>query len=477
MLSAANATVLAGSRVKLAMSRREHLPDRFSDLHDRFNTPYWSVLLTGGFITFFIFLFTVLPRFVFGSTVIHTGFIEFHMGIEAIAHFADFMLLTGLIVVNFAVIRSRQKFPDMDRGFEVPAVPFIPILAVLANLVLLVNVEPGAFVFGLLAEVVGVGLWFAFIGTTSEAEIERQAPTVVQEAHPGNRDYQLLVPIANPDHVEQLMRTARDIAADKNGEILVLSVVSLPEQTPLSEGRPGTDERRDLLEEAMDVEAGGGGADVPVNGVVRVAHHVDTAIVHTVTQHDSDAVLMGWSGRPSRRRDVVVGSTVDTVVHEADCDVLVERIAPEGKEAIDTVLLPTAGGPHAHYAAEVARAISHTTGAEITILRVVESEAAAGDDDLARASADELETMLADVPHETDVVVGEDVADAIVEATADYDLTIVGATREGLLQQIVFGTIPETVGREGDGIVIMAKKNLVAGTPGSAVATRADVSR
>ena len=39
MLSAANATVLARSRVKLAMSPHEHLPDRFEKLHDSFNTP------------------------------------------------------------------------------------------------------------------------------------------------------------------------------------------------------------------------------------------------------------------------------------------------------------------------------------------------------------------------------------------------------------------------------------------------------
>ncbi|MFC6733854.1 APC family permease [Haladaptatus sp. DYSN1] len=60
MISAANATILAGSRVKLAMSRRGHLPAVFGDLSDRFNTPYASVLLTGGLILFYILVFSVL---------------------------------------------------------------------------------------------------------------------------------------------------------------------------------------------------------------------------------------------------------------------------------------------------------------------------------------------------------------------------------------------------------------------------------
>ncbi|MBV0924897.1 amino acid permease [Halomicroarcula limicola] len=456
MLSAANATVLAGSRVKLAMSRRDHLPDRFENLHPRFNTPYWSVLLTGGMITFFIFFFTVLPGLAFGTTTIETGLVEFHMGIEAIAHFADFMLLTGLIVVNFAIIRSRQKYPDIDRGFTVPAVPYVPVVAIIANLVLIVNVEPGAFALGLAAEGIGVLMWVGLIGSTSEAEIEQQTPTVVEETDTDGREYQILVPIANPNHVEQLMRTARDIAADRGGEVLVLSVVSLPEQTPLSEGRATARERHELLRQAMAVDAGGGDEDVPVHGIVRVGHHVDEAITHTVTQHGSDAVLLGWRGRLQRRRDAVLGTTVDTVVKEADCDVLVERIGPKG--APESILLPTAGGPHAEYAAAVARAIAHTTGATVTTLRVVapgEGTPVASDRVL-----DKTARLLDDVQTEQKQVESDDVAEAIIDASGDHDLTIIGATRESVLEQLVFGDIPETVGREADGTVIMAKRAL-----------------
>ncbi|MFB6254003.1 MAG: amino acid permease [Halobacteriaceae archaeon] len=458
MLSAANATILAGSRVKLAMSRRDHLPDRFEDLHSRFNTPYWSVTLTGTLIIFFIFFFTVLPRALFGTITIHTGIIPFHMGISAIAHFADFMLLTGLIVVNFAVIRSRSKYPEIDRGFEVPGVPYVPIIAVLANLVLVANVEPGSLIFGLIAEAIGVIAWVTIIGTTTEAEIEQETPTVIEHSAHEDRDYQLLVPIANPAHTEQLMRTARDIAADKNGEILVLSVVELPEQTPLSAGQEKADERQEILERAMDVAAGGGDTDIPVHGVVRIGHHVDQAILHTISQHDSDAVLMGWRGRSSRRRDVVLGSIVDTVVQQAKCDVLVERLGKEGVP--ESILVPTAGGPHAEYAVEVARAIAHTTGASITALRVVSSDADESERSLAAETLEEAATMLSDVSNETKLIEGENIAEAIVNESSEHDITVIGATREGLLQKFVFGTIPEEVGRNASGTVIMAKRNL-----------------
>ncbi|HKJ59218.1 MAG TPA: amino acid permease, partial [Halobacteriales archaeon] len=451
MLSAANATILAGSRVKLAMSRRDHLPERFEDLHPGFGTPYWSVLLTGGLIFLFIVFFTmVFP----GEAAYHVGPIEFHFGIEAIAHFADFMLLTGLIAVNFAIVSSRRNKPDLDRPFKVPGVPYVPILAVLANLVLLVNVEPSAFVLGVIAEVIGVGLWFAFIGRTEPEALERETPTVVTERGPAQRDYRIVVPIANPDNVPQLMRTADDVAASNDGEVIVMSVVTLPEQTPLSEGYERADRRREVIERAMRFAEE---RDIPVSGTVRIGHHAADAILNTVEQYDADAVLMGWSGTGSRRRDIVLGSTVDEVVREASADVFVERFSDDAEGDIDSILLPTAGGPHAALAAETGLAIARAEGASIEVLTVVED----GETDRRQAEAlvEEVAADFEGVDVTTRVAEGDVVA-TILDATADHDLTIIGATQEGLLQEFVFGAIPVEVGQRADSTIIMTKRYL-----------------
>jgi nucleotide-binding universal stress UspA family protein len=59
-----------------------------------------------------------------------------------------------------------------------------------------------------------------------------------------------------------------------------------------------------------------------------------------------------------------------------------------------------------------------------------------------------------------EVIESDDVVAAIVNASETHDLTIIGATREGLLQRFIFGSIPEQVGRDAAGTVIMAKKDL-----------------
>ncbi|MFB6202780.1 MAG: universal stress protein, partial [Halorhabdus sp.] len=158
----------------------------------------------------------------------------------------------------------------------------------------------------------------------------------------------------------------------------------------------------------------------------------------------------------------VLGSNVDEVVTKSRCDVLVERIGPaadpESIGNVDSVLVPTAGGPHAEFAAEIARAIARRNDAQITVLYVRSNDADHDDD--AQSILDSTVAELDDVETTTEIVDSADIADAIVEASVDHDLTVIGASREGLLQQVVFGAIPEAVGKRAQSTVIMAKRDL-----------------
>src|SRR5699024_8024082 len=132
------------------------------------------------------------------------------------------------------------------------------------------------------------------------------------------------------------------------------------------------------------------------------------------------------------------------VVRDARCDVLVERIGEPGD--VESILVPTAGGPHAEYAAEIAGSIARANDAHVEIAYVVGSDA----DSDARAEAEELLAQAAESVGEHDsissqLLAGDDVVEAIVDRSGGHDLTIVGATRESLLQQLVFGAIPEEV--------------------------------
>ncbi len=178
----------------------------------------------------------------------------------------------------------------------------------------------------------------------------------------------LLVPVANPETADRLLDTAVDLAADRDLELLVLSVVTVPMQLSLSQARTSleTDDREQLVDDAVDRVRGYG---VDASGRIRFARSVASGICGVATDADAEAVLLGWRGQP-RRRDVVLGSHIDAVLEEAPSDVLVERIDRD-RESVSSVLVPVAGGPNTRLAASIAGSLARTHDARAELLTVV----------------------------------------------------------------------------------------------------------
>lgn len=450
-MSALNATIYSSSRVSFAMGRDRALPAIFDTVHQERRTPHWAILLSAILIA--------------GMAIL--------LPIEAVAASADIMFILLFVQVNWTLIRMRQTHPDLPRTYEVPYMPWPPLIGIGLQLILtpfliralgLEALGIGTSNHGLIALVTTL-IWMGFglliyYGYSRQKEVEKleeEAPTVVAEEAPVETDYQILVPVANPASVDQLMRTASDIARDEDGEILVMSVVTVPHQTPLSEGREFTESRREVLDRALEI---GRDEGVPVSGVIRIGHDVPKAILNTAEQRDTDAVLLGWRGR-TQRGDFVFGSNVDEVITRAKCDVLVERIGEAAGTDVNRLLLPTAGGPHAEYAAEVGAAIARTNDAEIHITHTIQPGSTDADRKEAMEKIEQTEKAIGkDVSVTEELIEADPVVDSIVDTSSDFDITLLGATREGLFQQLLFGAIPEEVGQRADGIVIMAKRNL-----------------
>lgn len=452
-MSALNATVYSSSRVSFAMGRDRSLPALFEHIDPDKRTPDVAIFLSAVLIAV---MAVSLP-------------------IEAVAASADIMFIFLFVQVNWTIIRMRQTHPDLPRTYTVPFMPWPPLIGIVLQILLtpfliytlgLEYLGIGTSNHGLIALVttiiwMGLGLmiYYGYSKQREAEQLEEETPTVVSEQALSNADQQLVVPISNPENANQLMQTAIEIAKDQNSELLVMNVVTVPQQTPLSEGRQFIDNEREILDEAMDLAKDEG---VPVSGTIRIGHDVAHAILNTIEQYGSDAVLMGWKGqRKSQRRDIVLGSNVDTIAQKADADVLIKRLRREAPETPETILLPTAGGPHAEYAAEIAATIVGDEQPRIDIVHVVDSSA----DDSKRREAQEMLDTTKDhienaVAIETRILESDDVVETIVEESEDYDMTLVGATREGLLNQFVFGSIPEQIGWNAKSTVLMAKRNV-----------------
>ena len=451
-MSALNATVYSSSRVSFAMGRDRALPAVFENIDSEQRTPHVAIFFSAILIAV---MAVTLP-------------------IEAVAASADIMFILLFVQVNWTLVRMRQTHPDLPRTYTVPYMPWPPLIGIGLQILLtpfliytlgleffgIGTSNHGLFALVTTAIWMGLGLviYYGYSKQKETEKIEEETPTVVTEHAPSKSDQQLVVPVANPENANQLMRTAVDIVEDRGGEILVMSVVTVPHQTPISQGRQFITDEREVLNEAMEIAED---ADVPVSGTIRIGHDVAQAILNTIDQYDSDAVLMGWKGQhKSQRRDIVLGSNVDTVAQEANADVLVERLGEDATGRAETVLLPTAGGPHVEFAAELAGAIVDDGESRIDVVHVVDPGASEQERDAAQEA---LESTRAHIDTDCEVtarVLEGDVVETIVKESDGYDMTLVGATREGLLNQFVFGSIPEQIGWNAKSTTLMAKRNL-----------------
>lgn len=271
-------------------------------------------------------------------------------------------------------------------------------------------------------------------------------------------NYRVAVSVADPDHVEQLMRTALDIARERDGSVFVISVIEESQSSPFRVFRDDvikeefSGNRRELLDRALTVADG---TDVTVEGRLIIANRVASGIITAADECHADAILLGWHAR--RHRDLLMGHIVDDVVAAAPCDVLVEKIGRTAN-GVETILLPAGPGGHTTLAASVGRAIALANNAQVDVVRVVSPDAP----DDQREQATELTATVAadvgDVATDTIVLEGEDVVATLVEAAEQRDVTVIGGGSGGKVRRLVVGSTARDVGQRAQTTVIVATR-------------------
>jgi len=432
-MSALNATTFSSTRVSFAMGRDRNLPDAFAKVHHRTRTPYLALAASG---TLIILMALTLP-------------------IEDVAAAADVMFLLLFLQVNVAIITIRRKYGDkLDYGFLVPFFPVLPIVAIVLMLgiaAFMFHFSPVAWYF--VIGWIGIGFLLYFTYAKKREHEKRATPVVLREELEREDRYRVLLPVADPSRAGALIKLAALMARHHDGEVTLLHVIPVPEQTPLKVGREWIQGARDeVLDQAEDMLEQ---YEVPFNMTVRLAHQPAEAILDEVVERDIDMVVMGWRGR-TRHPRTAIGSNIDHVLRHADCDVLVLRAGD--LDAISSIVAPVSYPQQAHLMVEVAAILAVEHDATIDLYHAVAP--GTGRDERAEEIA-EIQEALDEHPEaehlELDVEETRDVVRAIVKRSKDHDLTLIGATREGWLRKLVAGTIPERVMRTARGRLLLVK--------------------
>ena len=421
-VSALNATILASSRVAFSMSRDKMLPLSLSKIHVKRRTPHIAIAVTGVIVLIMALLF---PIHVIGSA-------------------ASVMFLLTFTLVNLSVIALRRKFPEMKGGFRVPLYPATPIAAIALNMYLAIyqfNFDSRAWYIAITWLIAGLFIYFVYFEKVTAEDMPKVLE--VQQTKGANpHNYRILIPLHNPDHVIPLMKLAIPIARAHQGEIVVLGVINVPIHLPPHDGMRFVHHKTPLLREAILY---GKEQGVPTRSAIRIAHQIWDGILQTTEAEKADLVLMGWKGYTTTR-DRIMGEVTDKVVRHVPCDLITVKL--QGDSSLQRILIPTAGGPHATLAAEFVGVYHDVYGCDVTCCYVINP----GADDYTRQQAMQwihktirLTGLSGKVTAR--LVEGKRVATALIKAADDYDLIVLGASKEGVFSSVLFGEIPEKVAR------------------------------
>jgi amino acid transporter/nucleotide-binding universal stress UspA family protein len=435
--SALNATIYSSSRVSFAMGRTGDLPRIFGRVHARNRTPYIAIYASGGLIILFA---TLLP-------------------IQDVASGASLTFLLLFLLVNISLLKLRQNQPDLPRAFRVPFVPVLPIFAIVVQGALALTL----FNVSWIAWIVVIA-WFIFgsfvfrqLGKRA-AEAEEADTILLEETIATSRDYSILLPVASAANVRRLARLASTLAYEQQGEIFALHVIRVPQQLSLRDGRTFLKHSRPLLEEAIII---GKEYNVPVRTQVRMGRDIAQSIMTAARERHTNLIILGWPGT-TESTGPAFGSIIDLVSKNPPADLAVVRIVQRGLPS--RILVPVVRNRNSKLALQIARAqaafISAQNGGEASVVALHLVPPGSDErfiDTRRRNLAEELQ--IDGTPIELRIVPSADPVNEILTTAEDFDEIVVGAPEERLLEQQLFGSVPQLVAENTPVNVIMVKRH------------------
>lgn len=445
-VSSANASVLSAARVNFAMGRDKILTDWLNDIHKTYRTPYRAILITGLVILILI---------------------AFGVGIETLADVASFSFLITYALVHVAVIVMRRADPeDYKPDFKLSwwAYPTVPLLGAASCLVIAAQMRLMVLIIGGGILLVGV-LWYLAYAAKRALRPSLVGDAIVarSQAPAPNERYRIVIPVANPNTEQHLIQMGGAIGRNYGeAEIVAVSVLQVPHQTSLEQGIEYEDERvkrqQDLLTNARKTakEAGLG-----LRTRAIVAHSVSTAVLNVLKEERAQQLVLGWTGKRKPYQHIL-GSNIDHIVKEASCEI---TLVKAGNQPSQNVVVLVGTGPNTILAVKRGRdLVSKTENASLTLLTVQSPPASESEEQA--DSETEGNGLINSVAHEaglksddytSNVIVSEEVRETLLESIKDYDTVCIGATRSTAVRQALFGSIPEEIGENFEGTVVITR--------------------
>jgi amino acid transporter len=427
--SMANAAIISSSRYPFAMSRDRMVPDILIKVNPRFNTPHASILLTCGFL----------------------GAIVIFLDIQVIVEVASAFNIIIFILLNMALMIMRRAKPSWYKPkFRVPAVPLIPIVAIVGCMLILFNYPLWLLAAATFFIFLGIGWHYLYsrkrvrlrgavrdaaLKTVKARAIEKTVTAIAKEQRE-----RVLVLITNPEHEITMLDLANAIFSDEDkANMLFVRLKVFPSSTPLFVKKGYVDPKDRAFEDKVMEHAKR--LDLTIEPIEVITHSVEHSIISLSEEYRIDTIFLDWD--KEFESHMLRESYIDWLFHESPCDVLVFK--NNGLEKVEKILVPaTTEGPFDDVKVGLVNSLMSTMKARVTFLRVIPPDTHSEKIKIIKDYLERMDNVIP-IPTRVQIRYNKSVEKAIIEASGDYDILVLGVTGERVFKEVVFGSVADHV--------------------------------
>jgi APA family basic amino acid/polyamine antiporter len=155
-------TLYGQTRIFMRMSEGGMLPPAFGQVSSRTKTPQFSIVLCG----------------VVGGIV--AGFVP----LSVLGELISIGTLLAFMIVSSGVVVLRRRYPDLPRGFKVPALPLVAGLAIVSSLALMATLPGATWIRLAIWAAIGICIYFFYAREHSRERMDAVAAGIAGRPEP-----------------------------------------------------------------------------------------------------------------------------------------------------------------------------------------------------------------------------------------------------------------------------------------------------
>jgi APA family basic amino acid/polyamine antiporter len=307
---ATNAGLIGISRLSWSLSEHRQLPSLFSNLHPKFRTPWFTIIV-----------FSVLAGVLIlpGETTL-------------LGNLYSFGAMLSFTTAHVSVIALRLKQPDRERPYRMPwnvkirgrPIPLTAVLGAIGTFgawCAVVALHPEARTIGIPWMVLGIGGYYAYrkrngMKLRASYKIERPQRPPDFEAF----DYRTaLVPIFGADVSASALHSASKLIGEE-GVVYAIFVLPVPPQLSLESGLAQEEAHGRSVLESARIQARRAGIKIHT-GLIRT-RHPGAALVEEAQRVRADVIY--WSAIHAPAGEQGIGPTAAYLLSKRPCRIIIE---------------------------------------------------------------------------------------------------------------------------------------------------------